>query len=126
MRTITKDYVINALIEKVWDALVNPETIDKWGAGPAKMDASERFEFELWGGDTHGKNTKVEQNKILEQDWYSGDWSEPSRLRFELSEKDGKTHLHMLHENVPDDEADDIDKGWDDYYLGPIKRLLEK
>ncbi|EKD86890.1 MAG: activator of HSP90 ATPase 1 family protein [uncultured bacterium] len=126
MRTITKNYTINAPIEKVWDALVNPVTIDKWGGGPVKMEATQNFKFEIWGGDIHGKNIKVEKNKILKQDWYSGDWSKPSRLRFELFEKDGKTILHLLHENVPDDEAKDIDKGWDDYYLGPIKDLLEK
>lgn len=126
MKTSHKNYTIKAPIENVWDALVNPETIDKWGAGPAKMESSEHYEFELWGGDIHGTNTKVEKEKVLEQDWYGGDWDKPSKLRFELSEKDGKTRLHMVHSNVPDDEASDIDKGWDDYYLGPIKKLLEK
>ena len=59
MKIIKKNYVVNASIEKVWDALVNPSTINKWGGGPAKMSAVSASEFELWGGDIYGKNTKV-------------------------------------------------------------------
>ena len=61
----------------------------------------------------------------MEQEWFSGKWKKPSKLRFELSEKDGKTKVSLAHANVPSEELDDIDKGWDDYYLGPIKNLLE-
>lgn len=125
MKNIKKQYIINAPIEKVWDALVNSSTINKWGGGPAKMSAQEHTEFEFWGGDIYGTNTKVVKNKVLEQDWYGGKWDKPSKLSFELSEKNGKTTLNLTQANVPDEELKDIDKGWDDYYLGPIKQLLE-
>lgn len=59
MKIIKKTYTINAPIEKVWDALVNPSTINKWGGGPSKMSSAKSFEFELWGGDIYGTNTKV-------------------------------------------------------------------
>ena len=125
MKVINKIYQINAPIEKVWDALVNPSTINKWGGGPVKMSQDEGFGFEFWGGDIFGTNTKVVKNKALEQDWYGGKWEKPSKVKFELSEKDGKTELILVHKYLPEAEADDFDKGWDDYYLGPIKQLLE-
>lgn len=125
MKIIKKTYVINAPIEKVWDALVNPSTINKWGGGPVKVSSNEGSRFELWGGDIYGKNTKVVKNKVLEQEWFGGKWEKSSKLRFELSEKDGKAQLVLHHENIPAEDFDDIDKGWDDYYLGPIKNLLE-
>lgn len=125
MKIIKKTYIINALAQRVWDALVNSNTIEKWGGGPAKMEPSENFEFELWGGDIFGKNTKVVKNKVLEQDWYGGKWNMPSKLRLELSEENGKTVLKLEQTSVPDEEAKGIDAGWDDYYLGPIKNLLE-
>lgn len=125
MKTIKKTYIINAPAERVWDALTNPSVIEKWGAGPAKMEPSEDFEFELWGGDVFGKNTKIVDKKILDQEWYGGNWDMPSKLRFELSEENGKTALKLEQTGVPDEEAKDIDTGWDDYYLGPIKNLLE-
>jgi hypothetical protein len=27
---------------------------------------------------------------------------------------------------VPDEEFEDINSGWDEYYLGPMKQMLEK
>ena len=125
MKTIQQEYQINAPVEKVWKALVVPEVIERWGGGPAKMVAEELSEFELWGGDIHGKNIEVVPNKKLVQDWYSGGWEKPSRATFTLTPKDGGTLVSLVHENVPDEEAEDIAYGWNRYYLGKIKELLD-
>ena len=125
MKTIKQEYQIKAPVEKVWEALTVPEAIEKWGGGPSKMMAEELSEFELWGGDIHGKNTEVVENKKLVQDWYSGDWPNPSRVAFVLTPKDGGTLVSLVHENVPDEESEDIAYGWNRYYLGQIKKLLE-
>lgn len=125
MNTIKQEYLINAPVGKVWEALVNPKEIEKWGAGPAKMDDKEGFAFSLWGGDIYGTNTKVLPNQILEQDWYEGKWLEPSKVRFTLSKVGDKTKIELLHENVPDNQAEDIEDGWKRYYLGPMKDYLE-
>ena len=126
MKTVQKKYVIKAPIEKVWQALVDPNIIEKWGAGSAKMTDKENFEFSLWGGDIFGKNTKVIPKKILEQDWYGGKWEQPSKVVFTLLEKSGITELSLAQNNIPDSQAENIDSGWDDYYLGAIKDYLEK
>ncbi|OGM21540.1 hypothetical protein A2714_00280 [Candidatus Woesebacteria bacterium RIFCSPHIGHO2_01_FULL_38_9] len=125
MKKLEKSYVISAKKEKVWQALVDPEIIKEWGAGPAKMTEEEGFDFSLWGGDIWGKNTKVIKNKLLEQDWYAGKWDQPSRVRVSLKEKGGKTILTLVHTDIPDDEFEDISSGWDDYYFGPLKNLVE-
>ena len=126
MKTIKQEYIIDAPIEKVWRAFVDPKEIEKWGGGPAKMDGRDGTKFKLWGGDIHGTNTKVVENKILEQDWFGGDWSEPSKVQFVLSEEKGKTKVELFQENVPAAEVNDIDDGWRRYYLGPMKNYLEK
>ncbi len=125
MKTIKQTYVINAPITKVWQAFVNPSVIEQWGGGPAKMSVEEGFEFKLWGGDIYGTNTKVITEKLLQQDWYGGKWDTPSKLSFSFSENDGNTEIKMIHTDVPDDAAKDIEQGWREYYLGPIKELLE-
>ncbi|MCL5435124.1 MAG: SRPBCC domain-containing protein [Patescibacteria group bacterium] len=125
MKTIIQDYRINASIEKVWEALVNPRNINNWGGGPAKMDDKEGTKFSLWGGDIHGTNIEVERFKKLVQEWYGGKWEEPSIVTFKLQKLGNSTKLSLLHENVPDNEYDDIDKGWKEYYLGPLKEYAE-
>jgi len=125
MRTIKQVYKINASVDKVWKALVDPKVIDKWGGGPASMDDKLNTEFTLWGGDIHGKNIEVVRNKKLVQDWFSGIWDKSTKVTFTLIEKGSNTELNLLHENVPDEETNDIADGWRTYYLGPLKKLLE-
>jgi len=126
MKTIKQSYSINASVENVWQALVDPKIIDKWGGSPAQMNDKVGTKFTLWGGDIYGKNIKVSQNKELVQEWFGGKWEKPSKVTFTLKEKGGKTEVNLLHEDVPDEEANDIDDGWKTYYLGPLKELLEK
>jgi activator of HSP90 ATPase len=125
VKTIKQTYIVNAPANKVWQAFVDPKIIEQWGGGPAKMNDKEGTNFSLWDGDIHGTNTKVIDQKLLEQDWYGGEWDAPSKISFHFAFKHGKTEIEMVHSNVPDNAAKDIDQGWKDYYLGPIKVLLE-
>ncbi len=126
MKTIRQTYLIKASIDKVWQALTEPKIITKWGAGKTTMDDKVGTKFTLWGGDIHGKNTKVVKNKELVQDWSSGDWEKPSKVTFTLTPQDDGVKVDLLHEEVPDKEANEITDGWKQYYLGPLKDLLEK
>jgi activator of HSP90 ATPase len=126
MKTIKKLYKIAANRDQVWEALVNPEIIDKWGGGPAKMESKIGFQFQLWGGDIYGKNIEVEKEKKLVQEWFGGNWQKPSIVTFTLKSEDKNTILELEQVNVPDEEADDVDQGWDEYYLNPMKKMLEK
>jgi len=126
MKTIKQVYKINAPISNVWKALVDPKIIDKWGGGPAQIDEKVGTKFSLWGGDIHGKNIEIVPNKKLVQEWFGGDWKNPSRAIFTLTEIENGTELSLLHEDVPDEEVKEIDEGWKIYYLGPLKKLLEK
>ena len=85
-----------------------------------------RSKFSLWGGDIHGTNTKVTSEKKLVQDWYSGDWPEPSVVTFSLTGTGDTTEVKLTHTNIPDAEFSDIKSGWDDYYMIPLKKLAEQ
>ncbi|MDP2632185.1 MAG: SRPBCC domain-containing protein [Candidatus Curtissbacteria bacterium] len=126
MKTIKQTYEISVPVQNVWQALIDPVIIDRWGGGPAHMNDKVGTKFTLWGGDIHGKNIKVVKNKELVQDWFGGEWEKPSMVTFTLLEKGDKTEINLLHEDVPDEEVKDIDEGWKIYYLGPLKKLLEK
>jgi activator of HSP90 ATPase len=125
MKDLKQEYKIKAPLKEVWQALIDPKIIDKWGGGPAKMSDKEGEKFTLWGGDIHGENTKVVPLKLLEQNWISGNWDEYSIVRFRLTYEDGTTTVNLVHKGIPAKEFDDIKEGWDIYYLGEIKKLLE-
>lgn len=127
MKSLTQIYEIHAPIADVWVALVDPKMINHWGGGPAKMDAKTGTKFSLWGGDIHGTNTKVIPQKLLEQDWYGGDWEKPSKVIFRLaSGSSGKTNVTLTQTDIPDGEFVDIEEGWKRFYMGPLKKLVEK
>ena len=125
MKTIIKTYLINSSLEEVWKALTNPKYINAWGGGPAKMDDKVRTKFELWGGDIHGKNIEAIKKKKLVQEWFGGNWDNPSIVTFTLTKEKDAIKIELLHTDVPDNEAKDIDEGWKEYYLGPLKKYLE-
>jgi activator of HSP90 ATPase len=125
-KIIKKVYKISSTIDQVWQALVNPTIIDKWGGGPSKMDSKVGTDFKLWNGDIYGKNIEVVNESKLVQEWFGGDWKKPSTLTFTLKKDDHGTILELEQINVPSEEFDDISQGWDDYYIGPMKSFLEK
>jgi uncharacterized protein YndB with AHSA1/START domain len=123
---IRKSYVIDAPPYAVWSALTDAQTIERWGGGPAVMAAVPGFEFGLWDGSIHGMVLEVDPPNSIVQEWYGGEWDAPSIARFTLTAMpDGRTRLDMENTGVPDDEGAEIDAGWDEYYLGPLKALLE-
>lgn len=126
MKTIKQTYHIKSPIKEVWRALVDPKYIDDWGAGPCEMSDKVGFEFSLWGGEIYGKNIEVVKGKLLIQEWFGGKWDKPSIATFVLSSKDGQTTIDFTNTDIPDAEFSDIEQGWKDYYLGPLKDYLEK
>lgn len=127
MQKINQKYTINAPLNQVWQAFFDPSVIDKWGGGPAVMAEKENFDFSLWGGEIHGTNLKIVKHKSLVQDWFDSNiWIEPSRVTFTFRSDGDSTVVDLLQENITDASVQDIDEGWKDFYLGPIKELLEQ
>lgn len=117
---------MKATPEEVFDALTNPELIEKWSGASAEMDANNGSNWKLWNGDIYGKNTEVIANEKLVQDWYSGSWKKPSKVEFILRGGQSGTTLDLIHEDIPDEEYESIKQGWIEYYLGPMKEMFEE
>lgn len=126
MRTIRETWEINSPIEKVWQALIDSVEIEAWSAGPAKMENTEGGLFSLWGGQIYGTNTEIDPGKKLIQDWYFGQNTEPTKVTFLLKSKDEKTIVDLIHEDIPDKDVTELEKGWREDYLGKIKKYLEE
>jgi activator of HSP90 ATPase len=126
MKNFKQRYKINASKRKVWNALVNPKIIDRWGGGPkSKMRDELGFRFSLWKGTIFGKNIQVEKNKLLVQEWYAGRWDEPSIVTFDLEETEGLTILKLTHDKVPDKEEEKLKTGWKKSFMSPLIELVE-
>ena len=125
MSQIEQTYEIKASVSKVWQALADADTAERWGAGPAKVDAREGGEFSYWDGDIHGTFTEFEPMMLIEQDWYGHDnpaWK--YTIRFTFEDYGDSTTVRMIYAgNIVDEQKDIAD--WRDYYFDPIRKLLE-
>lgn len=125
MQTLSQTYHIAASQASVWDALVNPSTIEAWGGGQAIM--SDRLEvFSLWDGEIHGKNLAVVPQEKLVQEWYG--WDDAlgaSQVTFTLYTEGKETVLELSQTDIPDGEFEDVEAGWRNYYLEPLIEHVE-
>jgi uncharacterized protein YndB with AHSA1/START domain len=127
MKTLTKTYTIHASPERVWKALVDPTDIIEWSDAPAGMDDQVGTEFILWDGEIWGTNTEVVYAQRLAQDWFDNEkQTEPTKVVFSLTAKEGDTVLELIQSNIPDNRLADLSEGWDTYYLAPLKAFVEE
>ena len=59
----------------IFMALTNPRSIELWSSLPADMSAEEGYEFSIFDGDIVGRNLKIIENQLIEQESYFGDES---------------------------------------------------
>jgi activator of HSP90 ATPase len=125
MKKIEQIHFINASPEEVFTAITNPFTIELWSGYPAKMEAKENTEFSLFDGDIAGRNLKVIENKLLVQEWYFGDREEESIVTIHLKQHMTGTKVMLEQINIPDEEFDELEKGWKLYYWGAIIKFFK-
>lgn len=126
MRDYKKYFKIKAESEDVFACLTNQFTIELWSGYPAKIEAKEGTEFELWGGDITGKILKIKPNKLLVQQWYFDDQDVESIVTIKLHEAKNNVSVELHHTNIPDEVYDEFVNGWNDSFFGTIKDFLEE
>lgn len=126
MATIEKDYLIMVPPALVWESLTEPQHINGWGAGPdVVMSLEDGGSFSLWGGDIHGTVQEVEEEKRLVQEWHSEGYDYPTEVTITLEPEEEGTRLSIIQTGVREEDIDEFDRGWDEYYAGPLKEYCE-
>jgi activator of HSP90 ATPase len=125
MKDFKKYFVIQAEPEEVFYALTNPFTIELWSGYPAIMNTEIGTEFSLWEGDITGKNIEIITNKKIVQEWYFGDQTEKSIVTIKIFENKKGTQVEVIHNNIPDEDYENIVEGWNDSYIGAIIDFFE-
>lgn len=126
MKLIRQTYVIAAPADQVWQALTDPSIISQWSGAKADYPAETGAPYSLWDGTIRGEILELVPLERLVQTWKPEGWTtEDSVVRFTLVPEDDMTRVDLVHENVEESDYEGTDEGWDIYYLGAIKRMLE-
>lgn len=127
MSLIKQTYLIAAPPEEVWRALTDPSVIRQWTGAPAQYRLEAGAPYSLWGGEIIGEIIQVMPGERLVKTWKPENWErQDSVVTIALAPIGEGTRVELIHENVEEADADGTDEGWNIYYLGAIKRLLER
>jgi len=123
MKDFKKYYILNAPPEEVYLALTLPATIRLWTGDEVDMLAEQGSEFSLWDGSITGKNLEFVPGKKIMQQWYFGEQAEESIVTITLHPHAQGTSVELRHINIPDEDYNDIVKGWDKSYFGALEEF---
>ena len=126
MKEFKKYFKIQASVQDVYNAIVNPNMIELWSGDEAIMDDQVGTEFSLYDGSITGKNLEIEPEKKIVQQWYFGEQEEASIVTIKLHADKDATSVEIRQTNIPDDAYENIVEGWSEAYIEPIMDLLEE
>jgi uncharacterized protein YndB with AHSA1/START domain len=129
---------IEARPAQVWDALTDPDLIEKYMFG-SRVETDWKVGSPItWNGEYDGKAYEdkgevvaVEPGKLLEVTHFSplgGREDRPEnyhRLVYELEERNGVTHVSLSQDNNPTEEAAEHSRGNWEKMLAGLKRVVE-
>ena len=128
--TLVREITINAPAAKVFAALTDPDQLPKWWGDDESYHCT-HMERDLRVGGTwkttgvgagggeftvEGKYLAIDAPRLLEYSWlpsFGTPHDAETIVRFELTERDGATHLRLTHTGFSSRESrDQHDAGW--------------
>ena len=137
-RVATAEAEIRAPRSKVWQALTDPDQIEKYMFGSRVETDWKPGSPIVWKGEYEGKKyedkgeiIEVEPERRLKVTHFSplsGEEDAPENyhtLVYELEEDDGKTHVSLSQDNNPTDEAAEHSRANWEKMLSGLKEVVE-
>jgi uncharacterized protein YndB with AHSA1/START domain len=116
--------IIDAPVEEVFAALLDPSQVDKWAGGHATIEPSVGGRYDFGWDHGPGQITELDRDKALAYTWrYPG--STDTLVRWALRSSRGSTYLTLVHSGFDNDQlAEEFRQGWPGF-LVEIKRIHE-
>jgi activator of HSP90 ATPase len=111
---------------RVYEALLDEKQFANFSGASAKIDRSEGGALSLFGGQIVAHNVELVPDKRIVQAWRPADWAPGihSIVKFELTPRGAGTHLVLDHTGFPAGQFSNLDSGWHEHYLEPMKKFL--
>lgn len=122
--TYTLTSIIPATPQQIYAAWLDSLAHSDMTGGEASMSDEEGAAISAWDGYITGRNLELVPGKRIVQSWRTSrftDAHEDSIVTISLKAATGGTLLTLVHSNVPDDQRNYEDGGWEDNYFAPMK-----
>jgi uncharacterized protein YndB with AHSA1/START domain len=137
-QAVKVEQVINAPVERVWDALTDKDKMKQWYFVLDAFEPRVGFEFSFTGQGSKGekythlcKITEVVVNRKLQYSWRYQDFPGSSLVTFDLFEEGQSTRIRITHtglETFPQGSADfapaSFNQGWTELITVLLPKFL--
>lgn len=131
-RSINQEITFKAPPTKVYEMLMNSENHSLFTGAQAEISNEVGGTFMAYDGYITGKNLELNPPEKIVQLWRADEegWDEGhySTVTFQLKPNgvnNNETLLLFTHKDIPAHKAEDIRKGWIDYYWEPLQEILD-
>jgi len=127
MRTLVQKVNFLASANTLYDLYMNSQLHSDATNSKAECADAEGGTMMAHDGYIHGKFLHLIPGKKIVQTWRCTDWDNSDRdsiLILTFEESQGKCFLTMTHEGVPDNQYDNLKKGWTGNYWQLWKEYL--
>ncbi len=115
---------IPAQPRQVYDAWMSSEGHSAMTGAEAEVDPSIGGAFEAWDGYITGATLELVPGQLIRQSWRTADFGEEdedSTIEVTFEPDGAGTLVTIRHRDVPSDQRDYEEGGWQDNYFEPMK-----
>ena len=91
---------------------------------PAEIEPRIGGHFSAWDGYIWGITLELEPDHRIVQSWRTTEFpteASDSLIELKFEQVNDGTKLTIVHSNIPDDQAEGYEAGWEDYYFKPMR-----
>lgn len=124
---IELEAIIPATPRQIYDAWLNGEQHEAFTGAGASGAPDVGSGFTAWGDYIWGTNLALEDGRRIVQAWRTSEFPEgapDSRLEVVLEPAGDGTRLLLIHDEIPEGQAGEYEKGWVEYYFIPLRNFF--
>src|SRR5215216_2955132 len=118
---------IPAKASEIYGAWLSSDGHTAMTGSPAQVEGTLGGKFSAWDGYIYGTTLDLIPSRHIVQAWRTTEFPEEapdSHLEILLDEIDGRTKVTLTHRDMPEDQVDSYQQGWDNFYFTPMKKYF--
>ena len=124
---IYQSVVLPAAAQKLFEMYITPSLHQAITGSPVEIGDKRGCEFKAFDGALTGTILEVIRPKLIIKSWRSVNFmaEDPdSTLILSFTAEGGEGRIDLIHLDVPDQDYDGVDQGWEKYYWAPWRTYL--
>ena len=124
---IFQTVTLPASAETLFEMYLDPNVHQAITGAPVAIGDERGAPFEAFNGSLTGTTIEVVEPTLIVQSWRSTEFKDTdpdSTLILSFTPKGNEGRIDLIHLDVPDQDYDGVNEGWEKYYWGPWRDYI--